>query len=83
MKNVKDLVDLVVAHPDIDFRYLVLPPTPIMPSWEILFPNPKLETEAVEQGKVDAEYSLSLGPGTLFERLVEHQINHRKVQRGP
>mmetsp|Transcript_5401 Transcript_5401/g.8361 ORF Transcript_5401/g.8361 Transcript_5401/m.8361 type:complete len:82 (+) Transcript_5401:251-496(+) len=52
--SLNDLAEFMRAHPNVNYRYLVIPSRQIMPSWEILFPHPSLNEKVIQQGKEDA-----------------------------
>ena len=53
-----------------------------MPEWKIMFPSPELEQKAIEQGKRDAQTSLDMGPGAMYQKLINYQKEQNAKMMG-
>jgi hypothetical protein len=67
--HLNDIIEFKKAHPQINYRYLVIPDHTVLSPFKELFVNEKQTRELIERGKIDMMKAIALGPGKSWSNL--------------
>ena len=64
-----DVIMFMRGEPEVNYRYFLQPEKTLLPEYDLLNFGIEYTGKVIEQGKVDAQAAIDLGPGKSFDKL--------------
>lgn len=78
-KGLENVITVMMAHPDVNYRYILEPSGDYPKLWNLLNFGPENTWPMQENGRADAKTSLEKGPGANYVKFQEWIDTHRKT----